>query len=85
MGKLNFLQNFSIFLIGLSPILFVVDYVGPMWHLNMYLRNISSCSCIVHHIGLVHACQVFDKMFLRPFCTCLDSDEFQTLGIAMFT
>ena len=32
LGKLTFLQKFSILLIGLSPILFVDDCVGPMRH-----------------------------------------------------
>ena len=37
----------------------------------------------------IHCCsqcayQVFDKMPLRHFLTCLDSDEYQTLGFHMF-
>ena len=37
---------FSILLIGLSPICVFDDDVGPMWHLNMYLRHILTWSCI---------------------------------------
>ena len=81
LGKLILCKLFSILLIGHSPICFVDD----LWHLNMYLRHILTCSCIFHHVGLVYACQVFDKKSLRHFCICLNSDEYQTLGIAIFT
>ena len=54
--KLTFLQKFSILLIGLSPICLLMIMLVPYGFLNMYLRHISSYSCIVHHIGLVHAC-----------------------------
>ena len=40
------------FLIGLCPIWFVCVCVGPLWHFNIYLGKIQSCSCIAHMLFL---------------------------------
>ena len=50
----------------------------------MYLGKFFICSCIVSHCCSYCALQVFDKMPLRHFLTCLDFDEYQILGFIMF-
>ena len=50
----------------------------------MYLGKFFICSCIVLHCCSYCALQVFNKMSLRHFLICLDSDEYQTLGFIMF-
>ena len=57
LGKLTFLQKISILLIGLSPILFVDVYVGPMSHFEhvfkayfimfMYFSSYRVSSCML--------------------------------------
>ena len=37
-------------MIGLSPICHLCIYVGPLWHFEHVLRQISLCSCILHHM-----------------------------------
>ena len=50
-----FLWKFFKILIGLSPICYVCICVGPMRHSNHVLRQISSCSCIIHRCcSLLH-------------------------------
>ena len=78
-----FCQIFEILLIGLSPICIFVDVVSPMWHLEHVLRQIFTCPCISLYIGFKGARQVFDKMPLRHFFTCLAFNEYQALGFAM--
>ena len=78
-----FCQIFEILLIGLSPICIFVDVVSPMWHLEHVLRQIFTCPCISSYIGFKGARQVFDKMPLRHFFTCLAFNEYQALGFAM--
>ena len=45
-------KNFN-FLIGLYPIWFFCICVGPLWHFNMYLGKIHSCSCIAYMLVLL--------------------------------
>ena len=50
-----FCDNFFKILIGLNPICSVYICVGPMTHSNHVLRQISSCSCIIHRCcSLLH-------------------------------
>ena len=52
---LSFVQKIFNFLIGLYPICFVCVCVGPLWHFNMYLDNIYTCSSITYIlVVLVH-------------------------------
>jgi len=50
LGNFKFWQKNFNFLIGLCPIWFVCVCVcvGPLWHFNMYLGKIHSCSCILY-------------------------------------
>ena len=48
--KIYFSTKFSILLIGLSPICVDDVYAGPMWHFELVLRNIFTCSCISLYI-----------------------------------
>ena len=75
---------FLIFLIWLCPIVFVCECVGPMWHFNMYLGKISTCSCIILHVSGLYAHYVFDEILKWHFVVVLNSDEYQILGITMF-
>ena len=45
---LNFCENFSKILIGLSPICRLCICVGPLWHFTVVLMHFSICSCILH-------------------------------------
>ena len=58
--------------------------LAPCGKKNMYYGWISCYSCIVLHCNSQCARQIFDKMPLRHFLTCLDSDEYQTLEFLMF-
>ena len=58
--------------------------LAPCGKNSMYQGQISWCSCIVSHYCSQCARQVFDKMPLRHFLTCLNSNEYQTLGFPMF-
>ena len=57
-----FCEIFFNFLIGLCPIWVVCVCVGQLWHFNMYLGKIQSCSCIAHmlvvwvHIKCLRKC-----------------------------
>ena len=54
-GILNFCENFSKILIGLSPICHLCIYVGPLWQFEHVLRDFSIFSCILHKIfALLH-------------------------------
>ena len=54
-GVLNFCENFSKILIGLSPICHLCIYVGPLWQFEHILRNFSLCSCIIYKsFALLH-------------------------------
>ena len=52
LGTLNFVKISFYFLIGLCPIWVVCVCVGQLWHFNMYLGKIQSCSCIAHMLIL---------------------------------
>ena len=55
-GVLSFCEDFSNFLIGLSPIWCLCICVGPLRHSKLVLRQISPCSCIAHSWNsLLHA------------------------------
>ena len=52
---LNFCENFSKILIGLSPIYRLCICVGPLWHFKVVLRHFSISSCILHNsYALLH-------------------------------
>ena len=52
---LNFCENFSKILIGLSPICHLCICVGPLWQFEHVLRHFSFCSCIPHKsFALLH-------------------------------
>ena len=54
-GVLNFCENFSKILIGLSPICHLCIYVGPLWQFEHVLRHFSLCSCILYKsFALLH-------------------------------
>ena len=54
-GVLSFCENFSKTLFGLSPIWCLCICVGPLRHFELVLRQISSCSCSLHHLcSLLH-------------------------------
>ena len=54
-GVLNFCENISKILIGLSPIYRLCICIGPLWHFKVVLRHSSLCSCIFHHCcALLH-------------------------------
>ena len=61
---LSFVKFFFNFLIGLCPICFVYVCVGPLWHFNLYLGKIHTCSCIVYmlvvllHTNYLIKCQM---------------------------
>ena len=46
----NFCEKFFNSLIWLSPIWCLCIYVGPLWQFEHVLRQISLCSCILHHL-----------------------------------
>ena len=49
------MQKIFNFLIRLYPICFVCVSVGPLWHFNMYLGKVYTCSCIDYMlVVLVH-------------------------------
>ena len=49
-GVLSFCEFFSKSLIALSPICCDCSCVGPLWQFEHVLRQISLCSCILHHL-----------------------------------
>ena len=52
-GNFGFCKKKFNFLIGLYPIWFVCVYVGRLWHFNMYLGKMQTCSCITYMLVLL--------------------------------
>ena len=63
----KFCENFSNYLIGLSPISCLCICVGPLWQIELVLRHFSSCSSISHCVYILCMLDVWQNVQVTFF------------------